>query len=99
MSTQVNVRLDEHLLKEVDAITRVLHVSRSEWLRNKIAHAVKEETLNLREAIALEYAKGHISDEELKELLGMEAEEVKFIVEQMEEGKEKIDEKVEEGEL
>ncbi len=99
MSTQVNVRLDEDLLKEVDAITEVLHVSRSEWLRNKIAHAVKEETLNLREAIALEYAKGHISEEALNDLLGADAEDVKFIVKHLQEGKEKIDKKVEQGEL
>ncbi len=93
MSTQVNVRLDEDLLKEVDVITKVLHVSRSEWLRNKIAHAVKEETLNLREAIALEFAKGNISEKELNDLLGADAEDVKFIVKHLEEGKEKIDEK------
>ncbi|MGM0405244.1 MAG: hypothetical protein ACQEQM_03795 [Thermoplasmatota archaeon] len=91
----MNVRLNEHLLQEIDAITKVLHVSRSEWLRNIIAHAVKEEALNLREAIALEYAKGHISEEELNELLGSESEDVKFIVKHLEEGKEKIDRLVE----
>ncbi|MGM0510887.1 MAG: ribbon-helix-helix protein, CopG family [Thermoplasmatota archaeon] len=95
MSTQVNIRLNEHLLQEIDAITKVLHVSRSEWLRNIIAHAVKEETLNLREAIALEYAKGHISEEELNVLLGPESEDVKFIVKHLKEGEEKIDRLVE----
>ncbi len=95
MSTQVNVRLNEHLLQEIDAISKVLHVSRSEWLRNIIAHAVKEEALNLREAIALEYAKGHISEEELTELLGSESEDVKLIVKHLEKGKEKIDRLVE----
>ena len=99
MSTQVNVRLDEDLLKEVDAISNVLHISSSEWLRNQPAHDVKHETLNLREAIALEYAKGHISEEELNELLGADAEDVKFIVERLEKGKEKIDEKIEKGKL
>lgn len=91
MSTQVNIRLDEHLLQEIDAIIKVLHVSRSEWLRNIIAHAVKEEALNLREAIALEYAKGHISEEELTDLLGSGYEDVKFIVKHLEKGKENIE--------
>ena len=95
MSIQVNVRLNEHLLQEIDAITKVLHISRSEWLRNVIAHAVKEETLNLKEAIALEYTKGHISEEELSELLGSESEDVKFSVKHMKEGKTEIDKLVE----
>ena len=99
MSTQVNVRLDEDLLNEVDALTKVLHISRSEWLRNKIAHAVKEETLNLREAIALEYAKGHISEGELNKLLGADTEDVKFIVKHLQTGKDEIDEKIEKGKL
>lgn len=63
------------------------------------AHAVKEETLNLREAIALEYAKGHISEEELNELLGADAEDVRFIVEYLEKSREEIDEKIQEGKL
>ncbi|MEF8879940.1 MAG: hypothetical protein V5A64_06080 [Candidatus Thermoplasmatota archaeon] len=99
MSTQVNVRLEGHLLKEIDAITKVLHISRSEWLRNKIAYAVKKETLNLREAIALEYAKGHITDEELHELLGADAKDVKFIVKHMKKGKKIIDGKLEKKKL
>lgn len=99
MSTQVNVRLEGRLLKEIDALTRVLHISRSEWLRNKIAYAVKEETLNLREAIALEYAKGQITDKELNELLGADAEDVKFIVRHMKKGKKIIDKKLKENNL
>lgn len=64
MATQVNVRLDETLLNEIVILTKVLHVSRTEWLRMKIALAVKKDTLNLRESVALEYAKGRISDKE-----------------------------------
>ena len=97
MSTQVNVRLDEILLKEIDTLTKVLHISRTDWLRVKIARAVKEDTLNLKEAIAMEYAKGRITDEELKELLGADAEDVKFIVRQIRKGKEEIDEMIEKG--
>lgn len=94
MTTQVNVRLDEHLLSEIDAITKVLHISRTEWLRIKIAHAVKEDTLNLTEAIALEYAKGRLSDDELRELLGSDADEIKYIVEHLKRGKKYIKDSV-----
>ncbi len=99
MSIQVNVRLDDNLLKEIDALTKVLHLSRTEWLRNKIAHAVIEDTLNLSEAIALEYAKGHISEEELRELLGSDAEDIKFIVKRLHKGKRKIDDLIRKGNI
>ena len=95
MSTQVNVRLDEVLLDEIDTLTKVLHVSRTEWLRIKIALAVKKDTFNLKEAIAVEYAKGHISENELKNLLGADADDVKFIVRHLKKGKDEIDEMVE----
>jgi len=83
MGVQVNIRLDEKLLKEIDALTRVLHLSRTEWLRMKIALAVKDDTLKLSEAIALEYAKGNISEDELKNLL--------YVVKHLEKGKRYID--------
>ena len=99
MATQVNVSLDETLLNEIDTLTKVLHVSRTEWLRMKIALAVKNDTLNLREAVAVEYAKGRISDKELKNLLGADADDVKFIVKHLKKGKIELDEMIDKGEL
>ena len=95
MSTQVNVRLDDLLLDEIDTLTKVLHISRTEWLRINIAFAVKKDTFKLKEAIAVEYAKGHISENELNNLLGADAEDVKFIVRHLKKGKDEIDEMVE----
>ncbi len=97
MTTQVNVRLDENLLGEIDAISKVLHISRTEWLRSKIARGVKEDTLNLMEAIALEYAKGRLTDDELRELLGSDADDVRFVVKKMRDGKRRIDDMVDTG--
>ena len=91
MGVQVNIRLDEKLLKEIDALTGVLHLSRTEWLRMKIALAVKDDTLRLSEAIALEYAKGNISKEELKNLLGRDADDIIYVVKHLEKGKRYID--------
>ena len=99
MSTQVNVRLENELLNEIDSIAKVLHVSRTEYLRMKIALAVKNDTLNLSEAIALEYAKGRISEQELKDLLGTDADDVIYVVKHMRRGKKYIEEKVDRGEL
>lgn len=90
MALQVNVRLNQKLLNETDAISKVLHVSRSEWLRNKIAYAVKEETLHLQEAIALSYAKGDITKKELHNLLGKNAEDVEYIVDHINKEKKRL---------
>lgn len=91
MTTQINIRLDEHLLEEIDALTRMLHVPRSEWLRMKLAEAVKESILKYREVLALEYTLGHISYEELHAALGKDADEVKIIHELTKKGKKEID--------
>ncbi len=99
MSTQVNIRLDEDLLKEVDALAKVLHVTRTEWLRMRISRDIKEEALDLREVIAVEYSKGRINDEELKDLLGVDADDVKFIIGNIRRGKEMIDEMIKKGDL
>jgi len=97
MSTQVNIRLDDNLLSEIDTITKVLHVSRTEWLRMKIAFAVKDEELRLSEAIALEYAKGRISEKELKDMLGTDADDVIYIVKHMKRGKKYVENMVDRG--
>ncbi len=95
MSTQVNIRLDEDLLQEIDALAKVLHLTRTEWLRMKISRALKEEALDLREVIAVEYSKGRITEREMKDLLGAEAEDIKFIVANIRRGKKMIDEMIE----
>ncbi|MDP2846281.1 MAG: ribbon-helix-helix protein, CopG family [Candidatus Methanoperedens sp.] len=91
MTTQINIRLDKHLLQEIDALTRMLHVPRSEWMRMKLAEAVKENILKYREALALEYSIGHISFEELRAALGRDAEDVRLIHEMTRKGKKEMD--------
>ena len=91
MNSQINIRLDKHLLQEIDALSRMLHVPRSEWLRMKLAEAVKDSILKYREALALEYTMGHISFEELRAALGSDAEDVRLIHEMTQKGKKEID--------
>ncbi|KAB2947510.1 MAG: hypothetical protein MPEBLZ_03101 [Candidatus Methanoperedens nitroreducens] len=91
MTTQVNIRLDEHLLQEIDALSHMLHVPRSEWLRMKLAEVVKDNILKYREVLALEYTMGHISYEELHTLIGKDADDVKLIHEMTQKGKKEID--------
>lgn len=91
MTTQINIRLDEHLIQEIDALSHMLHVPRSEWLRMKLAEAVKDSIFKYREALALEYTMGHISFEELRTLIGPDADDVKLINDMTQKGKKEID--------
>ncbi len=91
MSTQINIRLDEHLIQEIDALSHMLHVPRSEWLRMKLAEVVKDSIFKYREALALEYTMGHISFEELRTLIGRDADDVKLINDMTQKGKKEID--------
>jgi len=91
MTTQINIRLNEHLLQEIDTLAHMLHVPRSEWLRMKLAEAVKKDLLKYREALAMEYTMGHISFEELQTAVGREAEDVRTISEMTQKGKNEID--------
>jgi metal-responsive CopG/Arc/MetJ family transcriptional regulator len=91
MTTQINIRLNEQLLQEIDTLAHMLHVPRSEWLRMKLAVAVKEDLLKYREALAMEYTMGHISFEELQTAVGREAEDVRMINDMTQKGKKEID--------
>ena len=99
MATQVNVRLDKHLLGEIDVISKVLHISRTEWMRSKIARAAKDDTLALMESIVLEYARGHITDEELTRILGSDAEDIRFVVGHVRKGRKSVEGLVKKGVL
>jgi len=91
MTTQINIRLNEHLLQEIDTVAHMLHVPRSEWLRMRLAEAVKQDILKYREALAMEYTMGHISFKELQAAIGNDAEDVKLINEMTQKGKKEID--------
>jgi len=91
MTTQINIRLNEHLLQEIDTVVHMLHVSRSEWLKMKLAEAVKQDILKYREALAMEYTMGHLSFNELQSAIGHDAEDVRLINEMTQKGKKEID--------
>ncbi len=91
MTMQINIRLDKRLVQEIDALARMLHVPRSEWVRLKLAEMVKESILKYREVLALEYSMGHISFEEMRNALGSDAEDVKMVYEITRKGKKEMD--------
>lgn len=91
MTTQINIRLDKRLVQEIDALARMLHVPRSEWVRLKLAETVKESILKYREVLAMEYSMGHLSFEEMRNVLGSDAVDVKLVHEITRKGKKEID--------
>jgi len=93
MTIQINIRIDEHLLEEIDALSHMLHVPRSEWLRMRLAEVVKDNILKYRETLSLEYSIDHISYEELHTLIGKDAEKVKSIQEMAKKGTKEIEKK------
>jgi len=91
MMEQVNIKLDRRLLREVDSLADLLHVSRSELIRLTLAEGIKEQSLKLRESVAVEFVKGHISDTAMESLLGPDAEDIRLIKRTMARGKRIVD--------
>ncbi|MCS4541322.1 MAG: hypothetical protein HY929_03215 [Euryarchaeota archaeon] len=76
----IALRVEPKLKREVELIAKVLHISPSEWLRTRMAYEVKHLVEDLKSQIVLEYTKGNLTKEELKELFGKTAEDIDFIV-------------------
>lgn len=73
MSKQVNIRLENAHLQEIDILAKVLHQTRTDWLRQKVAEGFRRDIYEHVETIILEYSKGTITEQELVRLLGKNA--------------------------
>jgi len=76
MSVQVNVRLESEMLREIDALAKAAHMSRTDWIRMKIVDSLHQDLLIYSDTIILSYCKGRISGDELRSLLGKNAESI-----------------------
>lgn len=69
------------LNREIELISKILHIPKVDWARNVLAHEVKKELEAHKSFVALEYMKGKISRKELVNLVGEEdAEDVDYIM-------------------
>lgn len=64
------LRMEPKMKKEISLISKVLHTSESEWVRNTLAYDIKGTLDKLRTQIALEYAKGIVDRKDLEEVFG-----------------------------
>jgi len=66
--------------KEIELISKILHIPKVDWARNVLAHEVKKELEEQKSFVALEYMRRNISKADLVKLIGKEdAEDVDYI--------------------
>ena len=79
-SEQLNVKLMPELAKELELVAKILHIPKTDWARNVLAHEVKKELEEHKAFVAVEYMKGNISKKELTDALGRkDVDDVEFI--------------------
>ena len=77
---QLNVKLMPELDKEIEVISKILHIPKVDWARNVLARQVKKELEQHKSFVALEYMKGNISRTELVKVVGKKsADDVDYI--------------------
>ena len=77
---QLNIKLMPELAKEIELVAKILHVPKTDWARNILAHGVKRELKEHKAFVAVEYMNGKISRKELINTLGRnDAEDIEFI--------------------
>ena len=82
---QFNIRMPKELMQDLDIISKLLKVNKSEWVKTKIAEDVNEEKNKLLMELSTLYANGMISKNKIEQLVGKdiadEMESIKIIAE------------------
>ena len=77
---QFNIRMPKELVQDLDIISKLLKVNKSEWVKTKLAEEVYEEKNKLLMELSTLYAKGMIGKKKVKQLVGKDiADEMEFI--------------------
>ena len=77
---QFNIRMPKELVQDLDIISKLLKVNKSEWVKTKLAEEVHEEKNKLLMKLSTLYAKGMIGKEKIEKLVGKDiADEMEFI--------------------
>jgi len=67
---QFNVRLSTELLKDLEIVSKLLKVNRSEWIKTKLAEDLNEEKTRLLMELGNLYTRGMITKKEVEILVG-----------------------------
>jgi hypothetical protein len=77
---QFNIRMSKDLIQDLDIISNLLKVNKSEWVKTKLAEEVHEEKNKLLMELSTLYANGMISKTKIEQLVGKDiADEMEFI--------------------
>ena len=69
---QFNIRMPKDLVQDLDIISKLLKVNKSEWVKTKLAEEVHEEKNKLLMELSTLYANGIIKKEKIESLVGKE---------------------------
>jgi hypothetical protein len=69
-TTQLNIRISKSLLSEIDIISRILGVNRSEWIKVKFSELVHKAKSNYIRKIEQEYITEKIDDKAFERTVG-----------------------------
>lgn len=77
---QFNIRMPKDLVQDLDIISKLLKVNKSEWVKTKLAEEVHEEKNKLLIELSTLYANGMINKEKIEKMVGKDiADEMEFI--------------------
>lgn len=67
---QMNMRVSETLLKDLDFIAKMLGVTRTEWLKVKFAEFIRDQKRQLIEDLEQDFISGRVKEAEFKKKAG-----------------------------
>jgi len=76
----LGIRMNQKMKREIEIISKILNISPSEWVRNKIAENIQKTLEEMRYQIILAYIRGIITKDELREVFGEMTEDIDFII-------------------
>ena len=77
---QFNIRMPKDLVQDLDIISKLLKVNKSEWVKTKLAEEVHEEKNKLLMELSALYANGVISKGKIEKMVGKDvADEMESI--------------------
>ena len=79
---QMNIRLSKDLTDDLEIVSGILKINRSEWVKSKLAEEIHREKNRLLMELSTLYSKGMIAIKSVEELVGKDiANEMEFIKE------------------
>lgn len=73
---QMNIRVTEDLAEDLDIVSNILKINKTEWIRTKLAEETQREKNRLLMELSTLYAKGMISKKNIQKLAGKEIAEL-----------------------